>query len=236
VADRRATGRARRDATRVSPAGSARLTQVKSRARNVIAQQHGPAAWLLLPPPRRSSPTGPQRVGPRKRSAAVASRRASVPAPAEPSFARNSGTRRAVLARFVPALVSKRKSGTGRAGSRSGTIAIVSPRSELSSATTAKWGVSAQGASALHLAESALLVLAGRLLTADERRVQPSRRWRQDAQGSTTGGSERVRPPSCLSSVLHSSPTAGTSTREGRRLLRRCPARSRRSLGNRDWV
>jgi len=182
VADRRATGRARRDATRVSPAGSARLTQVKSRARNVIAQQHGPAAWLLLPPPRRSSPTGPQRVGPRKRSAAVASRRASVPAPAEPSFARNSGTRRAVLARFVPALVSKRKSGTGRAGSRSGTIAIVSPRSELSSATTAKWGVSAQGASALHLAESALLVLAGRPLTADERRVQPSRRWRQDAR------------------------------------------------------
>ena len=194
MADRRATGRARRDATRVSPAGSARLTQVKSRARNVIAQQHGPAAWLLLPPPRRSSPTGPQRVGPRKRSAAVASRRASVPAPAEPSFARNSGTRRAVLARFVPALVSKRKSGTSRAGSRSGTIAIVSLRSELSSATTAKWVCRPKGASALHLAESALLVLAGRLLTADERRVQPSRRWRQDAR-SEHHRWQRAGPP-----------------------------------------
>ena len=89
MADRRATGRTRRDATRLSPARSARLTQVKSRARNVIAQQHGPAAWLLLP--HHDAVARPVHSESARATLTRFRDGASVPAPAEPSLARQGG-------------------------------------------------------------------------------------------------------------------------------------------------
>jgi hypothetical protein len=48
------------------------------------------------------------------------------PSPSQSCYTRNSGTRREpVLARFLSAIVSKRKSGTSQIGSRNGTSAIV---------------------------------------------------------------------------------------------------------------